>query len=56
MIDADLLDRTLDEWPEHQTVEIDTFYAHAFRLPRAVLMGRYVRFMTGRNTGPDLVE
>ena len=49
MIDTDLLEHNLDTWPEGQSVVDDIYYPHAFRLPRAIAMGRYVRFMTGRN-------
>lgn len=52
IIDTDLLDRDLDNWPEAQTVDPEVYFPHAFRLPRAVAMGRYVRFMTGRNRQP----
>ena len=50
MIDTDLLEQNLDNWPAAQTVADDVFYPHAFRLPRAIAMGRYIRFMTSRNT------
>ena len=50
MIDTDLLEYNLDNWPAEQSVADDVFYPHAFRLPRAIAMGRYIRFMTARNT------
>jgi hypothetical protein len=49
MIDTDLLMENIDNWPEAQSVEDEVYFPHAFRLPRAIAMGRYVRFMTGRN-------
>lgn len=49
MIDTDVLEHNLDNWPAAQSVVDDIYYPHAFRLPRAIAMGRYVRFMTGRN-------
>jgi asparagine synthase (glutamine-hydrolysing) len=49
IIDTDLLERDLDNWPAAQSVDPDIYFPHAFRLPRAIAMGRYVRFMTGRN-------
>lgn len=49
MIDTDVLEHNLDHWPAAQTVADEVFYPHAFRLPRAIAMARYVRFMTGRN-------
>jgi hypothetical protein len=42
---------SIDDWPAAQTIADDEFNDHAFRLPRAIAMGRYVRFMTGRNDG-----
>lgn len=50
MIDTDLLAQNLDTWPAAQSVADEVFYPHAFRLPRAIAMGRYIRFMTNRNT------
>ena len=50
MIDTDLLEHNLDNWPAAQSVADEVFYPHAFRLPRAIAMGRYIRFMTNRNT------
>lgn len=51
LIDTDLLMHNIDNWPEAQSVDDDIYFPHAFRLPRAIAMGRYVRFMTGRNDG-----
>jgi len=51
MIDTAALDRDLDEWPAAATLEDRAFTRFAMRLPRAIAMGRYVRFMTGRNAG-----
>lgn len=50
MIDTDLLLHNIDNWPDAQSVEDDVYFPHAFRLPRAIAMGRYVRFMTGQNS------
>ncbi len=49
MIDTDILEHNLDNWPAAQSVADEIFYPHAFRLPRAIAMGRYIRFMTNRN-------
>lgn len=49
IIDTELLERDLDNWPTAQSVDPEIYFPHAFRLPRAIAMGRYLRFMTGRN-------
>jgi asparagine synthase (glutamine-hydrolysing) len=49
MIDTQLLLDSLDNWPATQSVDDSVFIPHGFRLPRAVAMGRFVRFMSGRN-------
>ena len=49
MIDTDLLLDSIENWPEAQSVDDDVYFPHAFRLPRAIAMARYVRFMTGQN-------
>ena len=49
MIDTDLLLDAIENWPAAQSVEDDVYFPHAFRLPRAIAMARYVRFMTGQN-------
>lgn len=49
IIDTTALDRDLDEWPTETTLEEHAFTRFAMRLPRAIAMGRYIRFMTGQN-------
>ncbi|MBS0477091.1 MAG: hypothetical protein JSR28_18330 [Proteobacteria bacterium] len=49
IIDTDLLLENIDNWPAAQSIDDDVYFPHAFRLPRAIAMGRYVRFMTGNN-------
>lgn len=48
-IDFDVLDRTLDNWPEQSSLDDAVYFPCAFTLPRALAMVRYVEFMTGRN-------
>ena len=50
MIDTDMLLENIENWPAAQSVEDEVYFPHAFRLPRAIAMGRYVRFMTGQNS------
>ncbi|MFC0589906.1 asparagine synthase-related protein [Novosphingobium aquiterrae] len=53
LIDTDLLLANIDNWPAAQSIENDIYFPHAFRLPRAIAMGRYVRFMTGSNASHE---
>ncbi len=48
-IDFDVLDQTLDNWPEQSSLDDSVYFPCAFTLPRALAMARYVQFMTGRN-------
>lgn len=50
IIDTDMLTANIENWPAAQSVEDSVYFPHAFRLPRAIAMGRYVRFMTGQNS------
>ncbi len=49
LIDFDVLDQTLDNWPEQSSLDDAVYFPCAFTLPRALAMVRYVQFMTGRN-------
>ena len=49
MIDSAELLASIDDWPAGQTIDEDTAFPRAFRLPRAIAMARYHRFMTGQN-------
>lgn len=50
MIDTDALLDSIDNWPATQSMLDEAYVPHGFRLPRAITMGRYVRFMTGQNS------
>lgn len=49
IIDFDRLLHTIDNWPDHGTLEDETFEYCAMAIPRAVMTARYMRFVTGRN-------
>lgn len=51
LIDADVLQADLDRWPDSPTYEDEAMTAATMRLPRAIALARYVKFMNGSNRG-----
>jgi len=49
LIDADALERDLDNWPDAPTYEAEAMNAATMRLPRTLALARYVQFMNGNN-------
>lgn len=49
LIDADQLERDLDNWPDGMTYDGEAMAAATMRLPRTIALARYVKFMNGGN-------
>lgn len=49
LIDADQLERDLDNWPSAPTWNDEAMLAATMRLPRTIALARYVQFMNGTN-------